>query len=61
LNKSGRREGKGRRSARNLREMKRRELREWKPRDQGRLDIERRDAADAILGKERLRKEHVRM
>jgi len=38
-----------------------REWREWKRRDQGRLDRERRDAANVIVGKEKLRKEDVRM
>jgi len=59
LKKSGREE-KGRRSGGNGREVKRREWREWKRRDQGRLDRERRDAANVIVGKERLGKEDVR-
>ena len=47
--------GKGREG-----KKKRREWREWKRGDQGRLDRERRDAANVIVG-ERLRKEDVRM
>jgi len=52
LKKSGGREKKGRRSGGNGREVKGREWREWKRRDQGRLDRERRDVANVIVGKE---------
>jgi len=51
----------GRRSVKNGGEVKRREWREWKRRDQGRLDRERRDTANVIVEKEGLRKEEVRM
>jgi len=40
--------------------VKRREWREWKRGNEGRLDRERRGAVNVIVGKERLRKEDVR-
>jgi len=61
LKKRERREGKARRSVRNGREVKRREWRERTLRGQGRLDRERRDAVNGMVGKESLGKEAVRM
>jgi len=50
----------GRRSVRNGREVKRRKERE-QTRGQGKLDRERKDAADVIIGKESLGKEQFRV
>jgi len=63
LKKSGWEEEKGRRNIRNGREVRLRKWREWKRRDQGRLDRGQREETQRMLsvGKENLRKEDVRM